>query len=165
MANEMNKVPCGGFKVEGGLSIDDGILRTGNIVAAEVYRTHDIAEQVGWIVPYEVFQTENASLVFEDDDIRMEVFDCFPAILIAAYKIDFNEDKTVKSFTTLIPFDVNFNLFTVFNLVNKLTVNINDMGGTLNFNKNFEAEEITLPEEMKQIPGFREKGYLLYRVG
>ena len=26
MANEMNKVPCGGFKVGGGLSVDDGML-------------------------------------------------------------------------------------------------------------------------------------------
>ena len=27
MANEMNKVPCGGFKVGGGLSVDDAILK------------------------------------------------------------------------------------------------------------------------------------------
>ena len=26
MANEMNKVPCGGFKVGGGLSVNDGML-------------------------------------------------------------------------------------------------------------------------------------------
>ena len=51
MANEMNKVPCGGFKVGGGLSVNDGMLKMGCIIAAEVYK-EDNPTSVGLLIPY-----------------------------------------------------------------------------------------------------------------
>lgn len=157
MANETNKVPCGGFKVGGGLSVNDGMLKMGCIVAAKVYRTWSIADQQGWIVPYEAFQTENALLTIDQDGYKIKILDCFVAILAGYYEIDFNEDGTTKSFTYDLSLDLTASSFEVSETDKKLNVKING--------KDFIAEEITLPEEMKHIPGFREKGYSLYTIG
>ena len=157
MANEMNKVPCGGFKVGGGLSVNDGMLKMGCIVAAKVYRTWSTADQEGWIVPYEAFQTENALLTVDQDGYKFKILDCFVAILADYYEIDFNKDGTTKSLTSNLLLNLTASSFEVSALDKKLNVNIN--------NKNYIAEEITLPEEMKHIPGFREKGYSLYTIG
>ena len=129
----------------------------GCIIAAKVYRTWSIADQQGWIVPYEAFQTENALLTVDQDGYKIKILDCFVAILADYYKIDFNKDGTTKSLTCDLPSNLTASSFEVLEIDKKLNVQING--------KNYIAEEITLPEEMKHIPGFREKGYSLYTIG
>lgn len=133
------------------------MLKTGSIIAAKVYRTWAIADQKGWIVPYEAFQTENALLTADKDGYKIKILDCFVAILADYYEIDFNRDGTTKSFTFDLPSNLMASSFEVFETDERLNVQING--------KNYIAEEITLPEEMKHIPGFREKGYSLFTIG
>lgn len=99
MANEMNKVPCGGFKVGGGLSVNDGMLKMGCIVAAEVY-IEDDPTSVGLLIPYKAIQFDNLiftqTLEQEGQTITMNLYDAFVGIICPWYKVIWDKNRKIK---------------------------------------------------------------------
>ena len=89
MANEMNKVPCGGFKVGGGLSVDDGIVRTGGVCALATLNN----KFAGWIFPYDTFCFDKpiTKIVFEEtkDGAQRElvVYDIIESLFVPICKL------------------------------------------------------------------------------
>lgn len=149
------------------------MLKTGAIIAVEVYQTYNIGEQRGWIIPYETFQTENILMEWEEEwdegiTVTVALFDCFVSILISAYKIDFNRDNSVKSFETNNGFFIDYTPRQCFayKILEEAELSIHfSEDGRINPNKSYVAKVITLPDELKQLPYFNEKGYYLYRIG
>ena len=90
MANEMNKVPCGGFKVGGGLSVSDGIVRTGGVCALATLNN----KITGWIFPYDTFCFDKpiTKIVFKktEDGEQQEVvvYDIIESLFVPICKLD-----------------------------------------------------------------------------
>lgn len=99
MANEMNKVPCGGFKVGGGLSVNDGMLKMGCIVAAEVFQEGN-PTSVGLLIPYKAIQFDNPivtqTLKQGDQTITMNLYDAFVGIMYPCYKVIWDKNRKIK---------------------------------------------------------------------
>ena len=99
MANEMNKVPCGGFKVGGGLSVNDGMLKMGCIVAAEVY-IEDNPKSVGLLIPYKAIQFDNPIVAQTRDKgaqtSTISVYDVFVGAELPFYKVIWDKNRKIK---------------------------------------------------------------------
>lgn len=100
MANEMNKVPCGGFKVGGGLSVDDGIVRTGGVCALATLNN----EFTGWIFPYDTFCFDKpiTKIVLEEttDEAQQElvVYDIIESLFVPICKLDVQSIGSLDQF-------------------------------------------------------------------
>ena len=100
MANEMNKVPCGGFKVGGGLSVDDGIVRTGGVCALPILNN----EIAGWIFPYDTFCFDKpiTTIVFEkteEEELQeMVVYDIIESLFVPICKLDMQSIGSLDQF-------------------------------------------------------------------
>lgn len=90
MANEMNKVPCGGFKVGGGLSVDDGIVRTGGVCALATLNN----KFSGYIFPYDTFCFDkpitkiNFKRTEDAEQQEMVVYDIIGSLFVPICKLD-----------------------------------------------------------------------------
>ena len=90
MVNEMNKVPCGGFKVGGGLSVDDGVVRTGGVCALATLNN----KIAGWIFPYDTFCFDKpiTKIVFKEtedgEQQEMVVYDIIESLFVPICKLD-----------------------------------------------------------------------------
>ena len=100
MANEMNKVPCGGFKVGGGLSVDDGIVRTGGVCALVTLNN----KSAGWIFPYDTFCFDKpiTKIVLEEttDEAQQEfvVYDIIESLFVPICKLDVQSIGSLDQF-------------------------------------------------------------------
>ena len=83
----------------GGLSVDDGMLKTGCIVAAEVYKEGN-PESVGLLIPYKAIQFDNPivtqTLKQGDQTITANLYDAFVGIMYPCYKVLFDKNRKIK---------------------------------------------------------------------
>lgn len=173
MANEMNKVPCGGFKVGGGLSVDDGMLKMGCIVAAEVY-IEDIPTSVGLLIPYKAIQFDNPIVTQTREagaqTSTISVYDVFVGAELRFYKVILNKDVEIKQASINIdPEVVRAGLFKV---VQKFYIHPeshdSDISGEVlvdyfaaNKSINYIVGEMDIPDEIEEVLHFGGKGWLL----
>ena len=174
MANEMNKVPCGGFKVGGGLSVDDGMLKMGCIVAAEVY-IEDNPTSVGLLIPYKAIQFDNPIVAQTREagalTLTISVYDVFVGAELPFYKVIFNIDIEMKQASINVnPEVVRAGLFKVVqeslidkfddsNTFNRTTV----LADYFEANKsiNYTVMEMAIPDEIEEVLHFGGKGWVL----
>ena len=173
MANEMNKVPCGGFKVGGGLSVNDGMLKMGSIVAAEVY-IEGKPTSVGLLIPYKTIQFDNPIVTQttrrEDQTTTISVYDVFMGVELPFYKVILNENAEMKQVS--INFDPEVVRPGLFKVVLKSRIyrepNIFDIFGEVLVNYlaegksiNYIAVDMDIPDEIEEVLHFGGKGWLL----
>lgn len=173
MANEMNKVPCGGFKVGGGLSVDDGMLKMGCIVAAEVYM-EDNPTSVGLLIPYKAIQFDNPIVTQTreagDQTLTISVYDVFVGAELPFYKVIFNKDIEIKQASINIdPEVVRAGLFKVVqmsyihqeshdsDISRDVLVDYFEANKSINYN----VAEMDIPDEIEEVLHFGGKGWFL----
>ena len=171
MANEMNKVPCGGFKVGGGLSVDDGMLKMGSIIAAEVY-VEDDPTSVGLLIPYKAIQFDNPivtqTLKQGDQTITINLYDAFVGIMYPCYKVIFDKNRKIKQVLLndtaepdIISFDVKQESMgsEAFKLVTTDSIKATDAQIT------YIVSGINIPDEIEEVLHFGGKGWFLEYKG
>ena len=83
----------------GGLSVNDGMLKMGCIIAAEVY-TEDGSTNVGLLIPYKAIQFDNPivtqTMEQEDQTITMNLYDAFVGMLYPWYKVIWDKNRKIK---------------------------------------------------------------------
>lgn len=173
MANEMNKVPCGGFKVGGGVSVNDGMLKMGSIVAAEVY-IEDNPTSVGLLIPYKAIQFDNP-IVTQTREVGAQtstgsVYDVFVGAELPFYKVIFNKDKEIKQASINSNQEVGrAGLFKVmqFKVVQKESHDSDISRVVLvdyfkaNESINYDVTEMDIPDEIEEVLHFGGKGWFL----
>ena len=167
MANEMNKVPCGGFKVGGGLSVDDGMLKMGCIVAAEVY-IEDNPTSAGLLIPYKAIQFDNpiATQATEQGDqtITVNLYDAFVGIMYPWYKVILDKNRKIKQ--VLLNDAPEFDVASF--VVNQESAGSNafkivgvDYFTAPDAQTTYDAFETNIPDEIEEVLHFGGKGWLL----
>lgn len=166
MANEMNKVPCGGFKVGGGLSVDDGIVRTGGVCALATLNN----KIAGWIFPYDTFCFDKpiTKIVFKgtEEGAQQEVvvYDIIESLFVPICKLDVQSIGSLDQFEWKItdhhPINIEeFYSSSIQSLVisefsgQKAIMGIDQKGEGLVF-------EIDIPTEIENVIHFGGKGWL-----
>ena len=163
MANEMNKVPCGGFKVGGGLSVDDGIVRTGGVCALATLNN----KIAGWIFPYDTFCFDKpiTKIVFEEteDGAQQElvVYDIIESLFVPICKLGVQSIEQLRWKITDYHFldRPDFYSYSLQSLVvsefsgQKVVMIIDQKGEGFVF-------EIDIPTEIENIIHFGGKGWL-----
>ena len=173
MANEMNKVPCGGFKVGGGLSVDDGMLKMGCIVAAEVY-IEDNPTSVGLLLPYKAIQFDNPIVTQTREagakTLTISVYDVFVGAELPFYKVIFNKDIEIKQASINIdPEVVRAGLFKVVQMFYIYPESHNSdilravLADYFEANKSitYTVGEVDIPDEIEEVLHFGGKGWVL----
>ena len=83
----------------GGLSVNDGMLKMGCIIAAEVYK-EDNPTSVGLLIPYKAIQFDDPivtqAMVQGDQTITMNLYDAFVGIMYPWYKVIWDKDRKIK---------------------------------------------------------------------
>lgn len=173
MANEMNKVPCGGFKVGGGLSVDDGMLKMGNIIAAEVYKEGNHTS-IGLLIPYKAIQFDNPIVTQttrqEDQTLTISVYDVFVGAELPFYQVLLNKDIEIKQ--ALINIDLELaraGLFTAVqvshihqeshdsDILRGVTADYFEANKSITYN----VMEMDIPDEIEEVLHFGGKGWFL----
>lgn len=171
MANEMNKVPCGGFKVGGGLSVNDGMLKMGCIVAAEVY-IEDNPTPAGLLIPYKAIQFDNPiatrAIEQEGQTITVNLYDAFVGMLYAWYTVICDKNRKIKQVLLddvgkpgVASFGVSresmgsnaFKIVTLRNILSADTI------------ITYSVVETNIPDEIEEVLHFGGKGWLLEDKG
>ena len=162
MANEMNKVPCGGFKVGGGLSVNDGIVRTGGVCALAT-SNNKIA---GYIFPYDTFCFDKpiTKIVFketEEEQLEMVVYDIIESLFVPICKLDVQSMEQLGWKITDYHF-INSSEFYSYS-IQSLTVN-ESSGQKMIMAIDTKGEafvyEIDIPAEIENVIHFGGKGWL-----
>lgn len=173
MANEMNKVPCGGFKVGGGLSVNDGMLKMGCIIAAEVY-IEDNPTSVGLLIPYKAIQFDNPIVTQTREEgaqtLTISVYDVFMGAELPFYKVILNKDIEIKQASIKIdPEVVRAGLFKVVQMsyIHQESHD-SDIARTVlvdyfaaNKSIDYDVGEMDIPDEIEEVLHFGGKGWLL----
>ena len=163
MANEMNKVPCGGFKVGGGLSVSDGIVRTGGVCALATLNN----KFAGWIFPYYTFCLDKpiTKTVFEEtkDGAQQElvVYDIIESLFVPICKLGVQSIEQLRWKITDYHFldRPDFYSYSLQSLIiseflgKKMMMGIDSKGEAL-------VDEIDIPTEIENIIHFGGKGWL-----
>ena len=163
----MNKVPCGGFKVGGGLSVDDGMLKMGCIIAAEVYK-EDNPTSVGLLIPYKAIQFNNPivtkTIGQEDQTATMNLYDAFVGIMYPGYKVIWDKNRKIKQVLfndDREPAAASFVVMRGFidsNAIEMVKVrNISGAGTQISY----AAFEKNIPDEIEEVLNFGGKGWFL----
>ena len=160
MANEMNKVPCGGFKVGGGLSVNDGIVRTGGVCALATLNN----EIAGWIFPYDTFCFDKpiAKIVVEkteEEQQEMVVYDIIGSLFVPICKLDMQSIEQLGWKIT----DYHFINPSEFNSYSIQSLTVNEISGQkMIIGTKGEAlvYEIDIPAEIENVIHFGGKGWL-----
>ena len=173
MANEMNKVPCGGFKVGGGLSVDDGMLKMGCIVAAEAY-IEDNPTSVGLLIPYKAIQFDNPIVTQTGEagaqTLTISVYDVFVGAELPFYKVISNKDIEMKQASINIdPEVVRAGLFKVVQMsyIHQESHDSDILRGVLadyfeaNKSITYNVMEMDISDEIEKVLHFGGKGWLL----
>ena len=176
MANEMNKVPCGGFKVGGGLSVDDGMLKMGYIIAAEVY-IEDNPTSVGLLIPYKAIQFDNPIVTQAREagakTSTISVYDVFFTFSLPIYKVIFNVDIEMKQASINVnPEVVRSALFKVVQMsyIYQESHNSDIIRAVLadyfeaNKSIKYTVMEMAIPDEIEEVLHFGGKGWLLEKL-
>lgn len=166
MANEMNKVPCGGFKVGGGLSVNDGIVRTGGVCALATLNN----EFAGYIFPYDTFCFDKpiTKIVFEgtEDGTQREqvVYDIIESLFVPICKLGVQSigslDQSEWKITDHHPInDLEFYSYSIQSLV------ITEFSGqkvimVIDSKSEGFVFEIDIPTEIENVIHFGGKGWL-----
>lgn len=163
MANEMNKVPCGGFKVGGGLSVNDGIVRTGGVCALATLNN----EIAGWIFPYDTFCFDKpiTKIVIEKtkDGAQQElvVYDIIESLFVPICKLGVQSIEQLRWKITDYHF-INLPDFYSYSLQSLIISEFS--GGKMMMEINSKGEgiifEIDIPTEIENIIHFGGKGWL-----
>ena len=171
MANEMNKVPCGGFKVGGGLSVNDGMLKMGYIITAEVY-IEDNPTRVGLLIPYKAIQFDNPIFTQTIDmgdqtTITIDVYDSFVGVRFPNYKVIFSEDEKIKQASINVdgessPVCVQVGQMFTDNSGAAKTVDIQPFSSDTNAGEKYRyVVEMDIPDEIEEVLHFGGKGWFL----
>ena len=161
MANEMNKVPCGGFKVGGGLSVNDGIVRTGGVCALATLNN----EIAGYIFPYDTFCFDKpiTKIVFDEDGTQQElaVYDIIESLFVPICKLGVQSIEQLRWKITDYHF-LNLPDFYSYSLQSLTIGEISGQKIILQMDTKGEAEvfEIDIPAEIENIIHFGGKGWL-----
>ena len=163
MANEMNKVPCGGFKVGGGLSVNDGIVRTGGVCALATLNN----KIAGWIFPYDTFCFDKpiTKIVFEEtkDGAQQElvVYDIIESLFVPICKLDVQSIEQLRWKITDYYF-INRPDFYPYSLQSLIIGEFLGKKMMMGIDSKSEAlvVEIDIPAEIENIIHFGGKGWL-----
>ena len=170
MANEMNKVPCGGFKVGGGLSVNDGMLKMGCIVAAEVY-IEDNPTSVGLLIPYKAIQFDNPivtrTMEQENQTITMNIYDAFVGIMYPWYKVIFDKNRKIKQVLLNDGTEPDVTSFTVGqSSMGSEAFKVVTMHGLREGEQTtYILSETDIPDEIEEVLNFGGKGWFLENKG
>ena len=161
MANEMNKVPCGGFKVGGGLSVNDGIVRTGGVCALATLNN----KFSGWIFPYDTFCFDKpiTKIVFEkteEEQQEMVVYDIIESLFVPICKLDMQSIGSLEwKITDHHP--INVQDFLSYSLQSLVISEISGQKMIIAIDKSEAGVyEIDIPAEIENVIHFGGKGWL-----
>lgn len=166
MANEMNKVPCGGFKVGGGLSVDDGIVRTGGVCALATLNN----KIAGWIFPYNTFCFDKpiTKIVFDVDGAQKEqvVYDIIESLFVPICKLGVQSIEQLRWKITDYHF-INLPDFYSYSLQSLIISEFLGEKIMMGIDSKGEAfvNEIDIPTEIENIIHFGGKGWLCLAGG
>ena len=163
MANEMNKVPCGGFKVGGGLNVDDGIVRTGGVCALATLNN----KVAGWIFPYNTFCFDKpiTKIVFkktEDGEPQeVVVYDIIESLFVPICKLDVQSIEQLRWKITDYHF-INLPDFYSYSLRSLLISEFSGQKVIMEIDLKGEGFvfEIDIPAEIENVIHFGGKGWL-----
>ena len=167
--NDMNtptKVPCGGFKVGGGLSVDDGIVRTGGVCALATLNN----KSAGWIFPYDTFCFDKpiTKIVFKEttDEAQQEfvVYDIIESLFVPICKLDVQSIGSLDQFEWKIIDHHLINLSELYSYSIQSLV-IGEFSGqkaimVIDAASQGFVSEIDIPAEIENIIHFGGKGWL-----
>lgn len=167
MANETNKVPCGGFKVGGGLSVNDGMLKMGCIVGATVLNKSQSAT-LGLMIPYKSIQFDNPlftqTIKKTGQIITMDLYDMFVGVEYSFYKAIIDDNKEIKQ---VLPNDnaepeiASFVVAQEFNDSKAIkAVTIRSFMGDQT-QETYTVTEIIIPDEIEEVLHFGGRGWFL----
>ena len=171
MANEMNNVQCGGFKGGGGLSVDDGMLKMGCIVAAEVYEEGN-PTSVGLLIPYKAIQFDNPivtqTIKQEDQTITINLYDAFVGMMYPWYKVIFDKNREIKQVllnATMESYVASFVVTSQSMGSETFKVVTTDVIKATDAQISYNVFERYIPDEIEEVLNFGGKGWFLEEKG
>ena len=175
MANEMNKVPCGGFKVGGGLSVNDGMLKMGCIVAAKVYREDNPTREgnptsVGLLIPYKAIQFDNpivTQTTEQDQTITVNLYDAFVGMLYTCYKVFCDKNRKIKQAVLNDSWATDIDSFESMGSMGSIALKVVTVRNILRADTpiTYSVFETNIPDEIEEVLHFGGKGWLLENKG
>ena len=162
----MKKVRGGGFKVGGGLSVDDGIVRTGGVCALATLNN----EITGWIFPYDTFCFDKpiTKIVFEETEGRAQewvVYDIIKSLFIPICKLGVQSIGSLDQFEWKITdhHPINHSEFYSYSIQSLVISEFSGQKAIMVIDQKSEAlvYEIDIPAEIENVIHFGGKGWLL----
>ena len=154
-------------KSGGGLSVNDGMLKTGCIVAAEAY-IEDNPTSVGLLIPYKAIQFDNPivtqTLKQGDQTITVNLYDAFVGIMYPCYKVIFDKNRKIKQVLLndtaepdIISFDVKQESMgsEAFKIVTTDSIKATDA------QTSYMVSGTDIPDEIEEVLNFGGKGWFL----
>lgn len=154
-------------KSGGGLSVNDGMLKMGCIIAAEVYKEGN-PTSIGLLIPYKAIQFDNPIVTQttrqEDQTTTMNLYDAFVGVMYPWYKVIFDKDRKIKQVllnTDMEPDEASFVVSSqsmdseTFKLVTMHVIRGVDTQQT------YPVFETNIPDEIEEVLHFGGKGWFL----
>ena len=160
-------------KSGGGLSVSDGMLKMGCIVAAEVY-IEDNPTSVGLLIPYKAIQFDNPIVAQTREagaqTLTISVYDVFVGAELPFYKVILNKDIEMKQASINVnPEVVRAGLFKVVQMSyihqeshdSNISRTVSADYFEANKSINYTVMEMAIPDEIEEVLHFGGKGWLL----